>query len=380
MKLLLALIAMAVPLFSQAASFCSTYKAPQVYLESRKKIDQKIETFAGKKAIAEKADALLSKLISAKSPVLTSWMNKRGLADKSEEEIVKAWRRYFAENFVLSKYPGDDKALDFEVEKLVDDILSESLTPEFVSRVEKLFEKAKTNALAALQLLPIEGREIIMTRVRGMKLYWPKTLKTARNNSVPLELIDWGIAYDPVPNEINIGVNALSYPNDETYVAVFAHEIGHSFDSCRWGAFFSGAWPFARVGECLRSEKSVRAKKRDDSRLESLVSAGRVPKEMAMALKANLTCNKLVYPPPGIQADQLPEAFADWFSAEVMARAQDINIEHMREDLCEDRQLVEGSSYPSNSDRLELIYLAHPQIQAKTKKTTPRAQATYCRL
>jgi len=150
-------------------------------------------------------------------------------------------------------------------------------------------------------------------------------------------------------------------------MAVFAHEVGHSFDPCRWSAFYEGVWPFEKVGQCLRSDKSVGAKARDDSKLEAFQKAGRISSELGAALKANPTCNKLVYPPAGIQADQLPETFADWFSAEVISRYKNLDVSKLRLDLCEGKNLVEGSSYPANGLRQGKIYYAHPVIRKLLK-------------
>lgn len=342
-------------------------------------IDKKIEFFANQKNIAVKADNLLSKLISAKSPVIIDWLQKRDLLSQSEEQIAKAWRLYYAQNFILGKYPQEDSQINSEVEALVDGLLLEYFTEKFKAHLEKIFGEAKNIAIETLKSFNLpEGTEIIK-RVSSIVLYWPKSLKSARNNSIPLDLVSWGIAYDPIPNEINIGLEALAYPDDKTYLAVFAHEIGHSFDSCRWGAFFTGTWPFEKVGQCLRSEQSVGALKRDDSQLETLFKSGKLKSDLIAALKANPTCNKLVYPPIGVQADQLPESFADWFSAEVLSRLPKLGEASIRLDLCEEKELVKGSSYPSHQKRRERIYLVQPAIKAAFKDSASMG-GKYCSL
>ena len=201
-------------------NLCENYTASQTYQKTLAGIDKKIEVFANKKTIATQADTMLSKLLTAKSPMINSWMQKRNLTDKSEEEIVKAWRLYFARTFILMKYPQLDKVINAETEKLVDDILKSNLTKNFQLKTDKLFAQAKKESLAATQAmnLPKEKKDKILERLKAIKLYWPKNLKSGRNNAIPLDLIEWGIAYDPVPNEINIGLRALAYPNDETYL------------------------------------------------------------------------------------------------------------------------------------------------------------------
>lgn len=200
--------------------------------------------------------------------------------------------------------------------------------------MESLFGKSKESSLLALRAMPInqEQKRQILEKVENIQLYWMKDFRSSKFKQLPLDFVDWGIAYDPTANEINIGFNSLAYPNNETYLAVFAHEIGHSFDSCRWTAFFKGDWPFQKVGDCLRSSNSVGAKKRDDSKLDALAQNN---KPLADSLRTNPTCNKLAYPPIGLQADQLPESFADWFSTESMIQIKGIQVEYLRIDLCQ---------------------------------------------
>jgi len=354
--------------FANAATLCGgNHDSPHEFQQIKKQIDEKIQKFAGKKIVAERADATLSKLISAKSPFVSMWMKNHTSENQSEDDIVRAWRDYFARSFILSNYPQENSALNKEIETLVDSITADFAKKPFQERMQKYFEKTKAAAIETVKSFPITQKEKIIERIKGIKLYWPLNFKQARNNKIPLDIIEWGIAYDPPANEINMGVNAMAYPNSETYLAVFAHEIGHSFDSCRWSSMISAktAWPFQKVGECLRSEKSAGAKTRDDRLLTPLIEQKKIDAELAKSLKENPTCNKLGYPPIGVQADQLPETFADWFSAEVMGHLKLENVSNLRADLCEKRDLNAGSSYVSNQLRLSRIYFAQPSLKAR---------------
>lgn len=360
-------------ILSPAQELCPTqFQPPAIHLQAQKELKASIEAFAKKPIVAQKADATLSQLLAAKSTIITSWLHSRQLLTQSESVIAQEWRIYYARNFILSQYPHKNSDLDHEIEVLVDAHLKKYLTEHFKKKMESLFKTAKLAALSYLESLNNKDLEIGKSRIQQIQLYWPSSLKTARNNTIPLDLIDWGVAYDPVPNEINVGINALMYPNDETFISVFSHEIGHSIDSCRWAAFLKTPWPFEKVGDCLRSEKTVGAKKRDDQPLEQMIRLQKVDKDFAASLKQNPTCNKLAYPPAGIQADQLPESFADWFSAEVIATQNQLDISNIRADLCEARTLNPGSSYPSHIDRLRKIYFAHPLLAQKKKlKSSP---------
>lgn len=361
---------------SLQAQLCEVQKTPSQYLEVRKLVEDKISSFSNSKVIAKKADETLSKLIAAKSPMINVWMQNRGLYSKSEDEIVKEWRIYFARNFILSKYPHNEKNLDQEIVSLFETISKQIALKTFQEKLQKLFSQAQKQSLTAIQKFPLtdDQKKKISTRIESIKLYWMKDFKNSKMNKLPLEYLEWGIAYDPMANEINIGLEALTYPNDETYLAVFSHEIGHSIDSCRWSHFFEGAWPFEPIGECLRKPESVGAQKRDDSKMDLLVKAN---KELAESMKKNPTCNKVGYPPMNLQADQLPEAFADWFSAEVMALMPDIKVNQLRSDLCENKKLQDGSSYPTNDLRLNAIYLTQPGLRSKLPISKNKA-SLYC--
>lgn len=361
---------------ASSSSFCQNYQIPSKYTEFKSMVDEKIRVFANKKNIATQADEVLSKLLAAKSPVLNSWLSQRNLKSKAEDDIVREWRLYYARQFILTKYPHANASTDQDIEKLIDSVNQLFANKKFREKMEVLFAKAKDHSLQAVKAMPIkdEPKRKIVARLEGIRLYWMKEFKTSKFKSLPMDFLDWGLAYDPMSNEINIGINSLVYPNDETLLAVFAHEIGHSIDSCRWSAFFDGDWPFQKIGDCLRGSGSVAAKKRDDSQIEKLAHEN---KELATSLKANPTCNKLDYPPTGRQADQLPESFADWFATEVLAKMQGLQLSTLRIDLCEKKELQSGSSYPSNEFRLNAIYFAHPVLK-KVRHDLITSHYSYC--
>lgn len=366
---------------SQAENLCQTpFVLPSEFLNMQKELDSKIRDFSNLPAFAKKADELLSKLITAKSPVIISWMNKRDLQSKSEEDVIREWRKYFAFNFVIAKYPYNETQMDLPIEFLFTSINKLLTKSQFQEKMEALFKKAQLNSIETIKKFKLEKsiETQILNRVQNTKLYWPADLKNSKFKNQALEFFDWGIAYDPIANEINMGINALKYPNDETYLAVFSHELAHSFDSCRWGAFFKDAWPFEKIGNCLRAEDSADAKRRDDASLDTLIKSGKVSADLAQGLKLNSTCNKTNYPPEGVQADQLPETFADWFSAEAMSQLPLALNTNLRADLCEEKPLSKGSSYLSNRDRLVKIYFAHPVLNKLILNQSSKPKTKYC--
>ncbi len=110
--------------------------------------------------------------------------------------------------------------------------------------------------------------------------------------------------------------------------------------------------------------------------MQKYIDSGKMPVELVASLKKDITCNKSNYPPAGIQKDQILEVFADWFSAEVIAKTPKYIDQSLRKDLCKPKELMKGSSYLSNKDRLEKIYLNQPIIQKKLNLEKPSAQ--YC--
>ena len=63
------------------------------YLNVKKLYNNKIEELSGHKTISELSDGMLSRLIQAKSPMITKWIDKRGLDPiKQTVQIAKKWR------------------------------------------------------------------------------------------------------------------------------------------------------------------------------------------------------------------------------------------------------------------------------------------------
>jgi hypothetical protein len=307
-------------------------------------------------------------------------MNEHHMSEKSEDEIAHEWREYYAKLFIIPKYPHALPEQNPQIEKLIEGLYSEALPEAKRKHLQDLFSKARTAALKTVQEFQIspDAKEKISAKLKAVDLVFLKKLKGSSFEKHPLESLWWGIAYDPIPGKINVGAEALRYGDDQTIFSVFAHEMGHAFDPCRWGALFSGADPFASVIGCLRSSASVGAKARDDSQLESMLKAGKLGPDLVASLQANPTCNKLEYPPVGVQGDQINESFADWFSAEVLARSPEFAKLPLRTDLCGSEELSKGSSYPSSMDRLTKIYFANPALKKLAGDSA--SSAVYCSL
>lgn len=376
MKVLLLLL-IGFSLYVQANEFCQQ-KIPFTknwtqFVNTKTKF---IVSLKDNPVIVKEADKTLSSLLSAQSPLISNWIKKRNLNINQPEKVVKEWRSYYAENFVLKQHPSKNEALRAIVNSSIKNIYNNSFPKSQKQKFQDLFKEAKKDSISYLQKLEMDPKtkEDIIKRVSSIKLHWYKDF-----NKKVMDILSWGIAYSPSNNQVVMGLEALKYKSNETLYSVFTHEIGHSFDPCRWNAYFKTKNPFEKIVQCLRSSKSVQAKKRDDKYIPQLVQAGRLSKQLALALKYNPTCNKKEYPPIGVQADQSAESFADWFSAEVVAKSKYISTK-LRQDLCDTKKLSRGSSYPTNQNRLYKIYMANPQIKKRLSKTTSfKASALYCK-
>jgi hypothetical protein len=350
-------------------------KVNQLNLKNSDELNQKINSsltnFAIKPFIRTESEKMLSLLIRAKSPMITDWVKKRKLDPlKEPEKIALEWDKYYAKSFIINRYPTKNPNIDLEIEKTFDQLISENFTYKLIKKVESIFIKEKENSIKVINKYPFDDKDkkLIQEKIEKIKIYWPKKFAESKYNKTPLELFDWALAYDPHQNEINFGFHALMY-SEQSLKAALSHEIAHAFDSCRWSSSFKQAWPFQKIGECLRSIAAIR----DDSKIEVLLKNNKISPEQFQFMKANPTCNNSLYPPIGIQSDQLPETFADWFSAEATI-PNDINSE-FRSEFCIESTLNPGSSYLSNHDRFFKIYLSHPEI---AKKLNEKSLSNYC--
>lgn len=333
-----------------------------------------IEAFSLNPLVRKESETALSLFIKNKSPFVQSFIEKRNLNPaKDPEKVALEWDKYFASSFILSKYPYDHGKIDVEIEKTFDSLIGKLIPQSKVNDVQKIFELAKQTAIAKIQSLSIEDKNklVIQNKIKAIRLYIPQRLKDSKFEKFPMEFMQWSLAYDPKLNEINFGLNALKY-NSTSLTSALLHEIAHSFDPCRWNLDTQEKWPFEKVGECLRTF----AKRRDDHTLDLYFQNKKISEADYKKIKSSPTC--LITSSQfrnNDQADQLPETFADWFSAYSMP--ENLINEDFRNDLCEQSDLSAGSSYLSNSDRLNKIYLNSPQAK-KILKT--KSDAPFCEL
>ncbi|EPZ51457.1 hypothetical protein M902_2528 [Bacteriovorax sp. BAL6_X] len=357
------------PTFNSYCKKVSFDKDESIYNEiARLKVD-----LANSKPIAAVADEALGSLIAKKSPVVTSWIKRRKLDVNDPVNVAKQWRLYYIENIVLSSgtFKERPKVIQDLLDKELSKVFSELYTKNKVALLENTFKLAKKSALSVLKIQLGNSKALneIENKVKAINIFIPKKVSGTKVAQAPRDFLEWGFSYDPKSNEINIGLEGLNFAYAKyrsTLVSLMAHEIAHSFDSCRYSGFYKSQNPFESIQKCLRNSTSAGAKYRDDSQLNFLVQNKVLTKEVGENILANPTCNRSLYPLPGKQRDQLDEIFADWFSAEVVAHSG-IAIDNLRSELCLDKELRKGSSYVSNKRRLTSIYLTQPTIAKKLK-------------
>lgn len=349
-------------IFNLQANVCELDKKLEKEKETIKKRNESLITgFSKLPSVSGISFKTLSELIRVKSPMITNWYQNRKIDPAKEpEKLALEWTKYFSKNFIIAVYPKNEASINLEIEKLFEQLLKENFPTKTKDKISKIFETQKSNAIAYLDnlKLDLDSKNKLINKVKTIQLYWPKNLKDSKFVNTPLEFLDWSLAYDPKNNEINIGINSPYY-DEVNLKSALLHEIAHSIDSCRWSQSENISWPFEKIGNCLRSY----ALKRDDSQLDALLKSSSLTNTEFEFFKNNPTCNNTKYPPIGVQADQLPETFADWFSSETMTE-QDIKT-NLRSDLCTDNNLNSGSSYLKNTDRVFKIYFANLKISKK---------------
>lgn len=355
------------------AELCKSVKRGHQFESTKRIIDQKLYQFASSKTIAPLADETLSKLAKAQSPTLIEWGKKRNINPQNEpEKFAKEWRSFFATQFIISKYPTKMEDIDRGIESFFDQLQTDLFDEKNVTYFKKEFQKAKDLSIQKIQSSPLDlqSKNKIIQKIQDLKIYFPSKLSGSKFEKNILEFFNWGFAYDPKTNEINLGLDVFKY-NEQNMKVALLHEIAHSFDSCRWSQNEDSTWPFEKIGLCLRKFTLSR----DDSKLNDLKTTGYLTEEEFQFFKKNTTCHNTKYPPTGFQKDQLTETFADWFSAFAMENEK-IDF-HFRDDLCEERILEPGSSYLSNTDRLYKIYLSNKKFSSLRKSKSDEFRCTF---
>ncbi len=362
-----------------AATPCDsvTAIAPE-YQDIQNKIDDKFATAGNLATIAEEADQVLSKLIAAKSPILMTWLKDRQLMSADELKIAKAWRLYYLHKFVLDRYPTDNAAINRSVNALFAQAHDLALDQDFKTRLGTVLEKVKKDAkrLVLTWEMAQKDKQSIIHRIDTVQLSWFSSLETSPFKTNPMSFLSQGLEYNANKHQIYVGVESRSLASDANIYTALAHEISHAFDPCHWGLFIKGANPFSHLKNCLRDPQGAAAKKRDDRSLKKALKGQMISKELAQSLQQNPTCNTDQYPPSELQKDQLNEAFADWFAAEVFATSS-YNKQFPRPDLCREQKSDPRASQLPNDLRLQRIYLAHPIV---AKVWSPESSALYCSL
>lgn len=339
------------------------------YSDAKTEIENSLKIAAQAKPLADVADQTLSKLILAKSDAITRWVNLPEHQEMSDAEIVRKWREYFLSSIVLTSPSHPDRGVQQQVRGLFKEISRRTFPYSVRSQIRKQFEYWKKFALQRVDQFNLDRgtKTSLKARLRETRLIFLEDLNygSPREDKVPAEFLFDGLAYHPLSNSIQVGVQTLKYVDPESLGPALIHEMAHSFDACRWQAFLSKVEnPFTPIFECLRSDESVGAKKRDDSDLEDFEKEGKLTSDEVKALKLNPTCNLKSYPAGDLQRDQLNEVFADWFSADVLALDPKFK-NRVRPDLLEKIDLPKGSSYIANEDRLNRIYLGQPELRKR---------------
>lgn len=361
------------PAYSEVSTYCQRISSnKKKSIGNRVQVERLVEQFALDFKIRGISENMLSRLIAAKSPMIFSFVKKRNLdPEKNPEKVALEWDKYYAKLFIIGRYSEQEVEIKLKIEQLFKVLFEKSYPKMTRDKFENALKDAKKWAKETILKFPIsiDDKNIIDEKINSIQLYFPTELKGSRFEQFPLDVLEWSLSYDQNANAINVGFQALDI-DERNLKIILLHEIAHAFDSCRWGQKELRSWPFDKIGLCLREF----AQPRDDSKLDLFYQDKKINQADYEKLKKHSTCNNSIYPPEGIQADQLPETFADWFAAEAIPEVEISS--NFRRDLCDESNNKVGSSYLSYRERLGSVFFAQPKISSKLHVQSKKAK--YC--
>lgn len=183
---------------------------------------------------------------------------------------------------------------------------------------DKIFPDVKALLVKKISELPIaeDKKQLMMDKVKGIR--FGGTDCSIMGVAGVSETFMPNAFYSPVEQSFTVCKGFLSDNVSEFGMSMFiGHELAHSIDPCGLAAAPAGVgitytpskpfaekekeYPINGLISCLRSEKSVSAAHRD-------LPANKAAESSKESLSANMC-----------EGDQIGEAIADWFGAEVMA-------------------------------------------------------------
>lgn len=299
---------------------------------------------------------------------LDKWAAYSQLDPTKQSNIIKEWRSQFFRAFLLKSY----SKLNFAQKSIIDEGFSELHKVAFPKVKKQSFEEILNTAKYLLikyidsQKIPKKTAMILKGSIVTIKLNWVETIANSVFMEDPERYLNMDIEYNPKHNVLTIGQRASIHNDGDTILSIFIQQMALAISPCRWSILFPNIdFPFQKPLECLRTKDSIHAKKRDDSKVQSLYKSKKITKEQRDAINKYPLCNTPFYPTKGLQKEQINIAFSDWISAEAISQMKELSI-HFREDLCAIQTDSLTHSYPQNLERLVRVYLANPKLRSLT--------------
>ena len=154
---------------SLASEFCQAQQSAKP--NSNEFIDQQLKYYSNQKIFSEEADETLTKLIKAKSDLLSRWMAKEENQNITESTLVKNWRLYYFKNIILTQYPLKNKKMNLQIESLSRNLQKKLLPPSQKSKLEKIFLKSQAAAIKTIQNYKLKSEKEIIDKIKTLQLY-----------------------------------------------------------------------------------------------------------------------------------------------------------------------------------------------------------------
>ncbi len=338
------------------------------YLELSKFKDKKIRELANMRTFSKVADKILNQLSEKPgNPDLMKWADQSSTALTDKAKVVSLWREHFFISIMTGSFKNLKKFEKAVLTKNFQEINKKALPYKKKMDLTLRFIEAKTLSLKFIDSTNFDKKTktYLKDRIASIRMEWFTQIEGTRYEKSPIEYIKRDINYDPLTHSMILGFQVTRFKDPDTVTSVFAEQIAHAFDPCRWNSFQRNKkFPFQKITQCLRTKNSITAKKRGDEKLSTKKGKKILNVNQVKILKENPLCNTPFFPLEYDQREQINTAFADWFSAEVMSQKEKLS-DHMREDLCGVTAAAPFLAHPSGTDRLIRIYMANPKIRKK---------------
>lgn len=327
----------------------------------------------------KKKDIKVDNQIISQSPSET-WAERKDIDPTNKKEVFQKWRKEFFGGIILPSFSKLKKYEKILIEDKFNQLNLKYFPDERKKYYQDVFDRSKKLIKVVLQKGPIDKttKATLIKLITESKINWFNKIEGSQYELSPSRFLDGLISYNVSDNSISIGVRAATIELEDSLISIFAQELAHAFDPCRWSVQYpKKKFPFESVVQCLRSKESIAARARESKKLDTDWVNGKFLPEQVKVLKSYPSCNTAIFPLGEDQREQINLAFADWFSAEVLSSMKKVSPQ-FRKNLCSETLNIPFLARASGTTRMIRIYLANPILRKKTGYTVS-GKINYCK-